>query len=101
MDATGNPKKAVPAPAETAGKGYVEDFRGAGHETVEWIASYFNAVAELPAQAQVKPGERLDALPAAAPEQGESYAAILNDFDRIIMPAVTQWNHPRFFAYFA
>ncbi|HJX83969.1 MAG TPA: pyridoxal-dependent decarboxylase, partial [Candidatus Angelobacter sp.] len=86
---------------ETAWKDYVEDFRGAGHETVEWIARYFNSVADLPVMARVKPGELLDALPASAPEHGESYAAMLRDFDRTIMPAVTQWNHPRFFAYFA
>jgi aromatic-L-amino-acid/L-tryptophan decarboxylase len=102
MDSTANPKKAVPTPEQdTAWKNYVEDFRGAGHETVEWIARYFNSVADLPVLAKVKPGELLDALPASAPELGESYAAMLSDFDRIIMPAVTQWNHPRFFAYFA
>jgi aromatic-L-amino-acid decarboxylase len=102
MDSAANPKKAVPTPEQdTAWKNYVEDFRGAGHETVEWIARYFNNVADLPVLAKVKPGELLDALPASAPELGESYAAMLSDFDRIIMPAVTQWNHPRFFAYFA
>ena len=102
MDQSANPRKAVPSPEqETVWKTYVEDFRGAGHETVEWIARYFNSVADLPVLARVKPGELLDALPASAPEHGESYAAMLSDFDRIIMPAVTQWNHPRFFAYFA
>src|SRR5258707_1486632 len=100
MDST-NPKPATSPDQETVWKNYVEDFRGAGHETVEWIARYFNSVADLPVLARVKPGELLDALPASAPEQGESYAAMLRDFDRIIMPAVTQWNHPRFFAYFA
>src|SRR6476661_2292602 len=78
---------------------YVEDFRSAGHETVDWIAHYLNNVAEM--QAQIKPGELVDALPKSAPEKGESYDAILRDFDRLVMPAVTQWNHPRFFAYFA
>jgi aromatic-L-amino-acid decarboxylase len=102
MDQPTNPRKAVPSPEqETVWKAYVEDFRGAGHETVEWIARYFNSVADLPVLARVKPGELLDALPASAPEQGESYDTMLSDFDRIIMPAVTQWNHPRFFAYFA
>src|SRR5258708_13998845 len=102
MDPTVNPSKSATSPdKETDWKNYVEDFRGAGHETVEWIARYFNSVADLPVLARVKPGELLDALPASAPEQGESYATMLSDFDRIIMPAVTQWNHPRFFAYFA
>jgi aromatic-L-amino-acid decarboxylase len=80
---------------------YVEDFRRAGHEAVDWIAQYLSSVAEMPVLAQTKPGELMDALPASAPEQGEPFQAILRDFDRLIMPAVTQWNHPRFFAYFA
>lgn len=101
MDPT-NPSKAATSPnQETAWKNYTEDFRGAGHETVEWIANYFNSVADLPVMARVKPGELLDALPSSAPEKSESYDAMLRDFDRTIMPAVTQWNHPRFFAYFA
>ncbi|HEY2392042.1 MAG TPA: pyridoxal-dependent decarboxylase [Candidatus Angelobacter sp.] len=80
---------------------YIEDFRRAGHETVDWIAKYLVEVAEMPVLAQTKPGDLLDALPQSAPEQGESFDAILRDFDRVIMPAVTQWNHPRFFAYFS
>src|SRR5689334_22551384 len=55
----------------------------------------------MPVLAQTKPGELLDALPQSAPAQGETFDAILRDFDRLVMPAVTQWNHPRFFAYFA
>lgn len=80
---------------------YVEDFRRAGHEAVDWVAQYLTNVSEMPVLAQIKPGELLDALPKSAPEKGESFAAILNDLDRVIMPAVTQWNHPRFFAYFS
>src|SRR5262245_41172928 len=80
---------------------YVEDFRRAGHETVDWIARYLSTVQELPVLAQTKPGQLFDSLPPSAPDQGESFAAILQDFDKLVMPAVTQWNHPRFFAYFA
>src|ERR1051326_2603652 len=80
---------------------YVEDFRRAGHEAVDWIAQYLNSVAEMPVLARTKPGELFDALPASAPDKGEPFDAILRDFDRVVMPAVTQWNHPRFFAYFA
>jgi aromatic-L-amino-acid decarboxylase len=80
---------------------YVEDFRRAGHQAVDWVAEYLNSVAEMPVLAQTKPGELMDALPASAPEKGEPFQAILSDFDRLVMPAVTQWNHPRFFAYFA
>jgi aromatic-L-amino-acid decarboxylase len=93
--------KNVPAPSQDAAwNDYVEDFRRAGHETVDWIAQYLNGVSDLPVLAKVKPGELMDSLPASAPEQGESFQAILRDFDRKVMPAVTQWNHPRFFAYF-
>ena len=80
---------------------YVEDFRRAGHDTVDWIARYLNTVRDMPVLAQTRPGELLDALPKSAPEKGEPFANILSDFDRLIMPAVTQWNHPRFLAYFA
>ena len=80
---------------------YVQDFRRAGHQTVDWIAEYLSSVAEMPVLAQTKPGELLDALPKSAPEKGEPFDSILRDFDRLVMPAVTQWNHPRFFAYFA
>jgi aromatic-L-amino-acid/L-tryptophan decarboxylase len=80
---------------------YVEDFRRAGHATVDWIAEYLSNVADMPVLAQTKPGDLLDALPESAPEKGEPFDAILRDFDRLVMPAVTQWNHPRFFAYFA
>lgn len=82
-------------------KEYVEDFRRAGHEAVDWIAEYLERLSDHPVLARTKPGELYDALPRSAPELGESFDAILRDFDRLIMPAVTQWNHPRFFAYFA
>jgi aromatic-L-amino-acid decarboxylase len=94
-------KKDAPALSQDAAwNDYVEDFRRAGQETVEWIAQYLNSVSDLPVLAKVKPGELMDSLPASAPEQGESFQEILRDFDQKIMPAVTQWNHPRFFAYF-
>src|SRR6266481_1834651 len=80
---------------------YIEDFRRSGHATVDWIAQYLSTVAEGPVLAQTKPGQLFDALPPSAPVHGESFETILRDFDRVIMPAVTQWNHPRFFAYFA
>ena len=96
-------KTAAAASAKQASdwQAYIEDFRRAGHETVDWIAKYLAEVSEMPVLAQTKPGDLLDALPKSAPEQGESFDAILRDFDRVIMPAVTQWNHPRFFAYFS
>lgn len=86
---------------QTAWEEYVEDFRRAGHEAVDWIAQYMGRLSEYPVLAQVKPGQLFDALPRSAPQHGESFETILRDFDQVIMPAVTQWNHPRFFAYFA
>ncbi|HLW52044.1 MAG TPA: pyridoxal-dependent decarboxylase [Candidatus Angelobacter sp.] len=80
---------------------YVEDFRQAGRQGVDWIAQYLSGISDVPVLAQTKPGELFDSLPSSAPARGESFAEILQDFDRLVMPAVTQWNHPRFFAYFA
>ena len=80
---------------------YVEDFRRAGHEAVDWIANYLATVRDMPVLATTQPGQLFDALPAQAPDEGESFQSILRDFDQLIMPAVTQWNHPRFLAYFA
>jgi aromatic-L-amino-acid decarboxylase len=80
---------------------YVEDFRRAGHEVVDWIAHYLEHTREYPVLPAVKPGELTDALPRSAPDNGESYDVILKDFENIILPAVTHWNHPRFLAYFA
>src|SRR5438067_670261 len=80
---------------------YVEDFRRAGHTTVDWIAGYLERAGDYPVLPNGKPGELIDALPRSAPEQGESFEALLCDFDQIVIPAVTHWNHPRFFAYFA
>jgi aromatic-L-amino-acid decarboxylase len=101
MSKTTDSKDAAAAQKKTEWQAYVEDFRQAGHKTVDWIAEYLSNVAEMPVLAQTKPGDLLDALPKSAPEKGESFDAILGDFERLVMPAVTQWNHPRFFAYFA
>jgi aromatic-L-amino-acid/L-tryptophan decarboxylase len=80
---------------------YVEDFRRAGHEAVEWIASYLEHTREYPVLPRVKPGDLIDSLPASAPDKGEPFDAILDDFQQKVIPAVTHWNHPRFLAYFA
>jgi aromatic-L-amino-acid decarboxylase len=77
------------------------EFRRYGHEVVDWIADYLENIRDYPVLAQVKPGELIDRLPAAAPERGESMDTILEDFRQSIVPALTHWNHPRFFGYFA
>src|SRR3989475_9458505 len=78
-----------------------EEFRRFGHEIVDWIADYFERIEELPVLAQVEPGELKARLPAAPPQHGESMETILADVDRLIVPALTHWSHPSFFAYFA
>jgi aromatic-L-amino-acid decarboxylase len=75
-------------------------FRDDGHAAVEWAAAYLDRVGELPVLAQVRPGELRARLPAAPPETPEPFAAVLRDLDEMLLPAVTHWQHPRFFAYF-
>jgi len=78
-----------------------EDFRRYGHELIDWISDYFTRIEELPVLSQVKPGALVEQLPDAPPANGESMEAILADVDRLIVPALTHWSHPSFFAYFA
>jgi len=77
-----------------------EEFRRWGHAAVDWIADYQRRVETLPVLSQVKPGEIRAQLPAAAPEHGEPFDAILADVDRLIMPGITHWQSPNFFAFF-
>jgi len=76
-------------------------FREDGGAAVEWAARYLERVPDLPVLAQVEPGEIRSRLPASPPEQGEPFAAILRDLDEVLMPGMTNWQHPRFFAYFS
>jgi len=67
----------------------------------DWVDDYLRRVGELPVAAQITPGEVRARLPESAPEQGESFEAMLRDLDEVILPGITHWNHPRFFAWFA
>jgi aromatic-L-amino-acid/L-tryptophan decarboxylase len=67
----------------------------------DWVDDYLRRVGELPVAAQITPGEVRARLPESAPEQGESFEAMLRDLDEVILPGLTHWNHPRFFAWFA
>jgi aromatic-L-amino-acid decarboxylase len=78
-----------------------EDFRRYGHEVVERIADYLSEIERYPVLAQVEPGQLRSQLPASPPEHGEPMSDILADVDRLVVPALTHWNHPSFFAYFA
>jgi aromatic-L-amino-acid/L-tryptophan decarboxylase len=76
-------------------------FREDGAATLDWVAGYLERVREFPVMAQVEPGEVRSRLPAAPPERGEPFAAALRDLDEILLPGVTHWQSPRYFAYFA
>jgi aromatic-L-amino-acid/L-tryptophan decarboxylase len=76
-------------------------FRDDGAAALEWVASYLERVRELPVLAQVSPGEVRRSLPASAPERAEPFSAVLRDLDELLLPGITHWQHPRFFAYFA
>jgi aromatic-L-amino-acid decarboxylase len=78
-----------------------EEFRKFAHQAVDWMADYLAHSGRYPVLPQMKPGELIDALPRCAPEHGEPMSAILADFERLIVPAATHWNHPGFMAYFA
>jgi aromatic-L-amino-acid decarboxylase len=77
-----------------------EEFRRYGRQVVDWIADYQQRVEALPVLAQVSPGDVRAALPPHPPEQGEPFEAVLADLDRVILPGLTHWQHPSFFAYF-
>lgn len=78
-----------------------EEFKHAADEHAAWVESYLRDVRERPVLPDIKPGELTASLPAAAPETGEPIEQIFSDFQSKIAPALTLWNHPRFFAYFA
>jgi len=78
-----------------------DDFRRLGHEVVDWVASYWERVGELPVQAPVPPGQVYEALPPGPPTTGtDDLAGVLDDLDRLVVPALTHWQHPSFFAFF-
>jgi aromatic-L-amino-acid/L-tryptophan decarboxylase len=78
-----------------------EEFRRHAHQLTDWIADYLANSSRYPVLSQIAPGTITAALPAEAPAQGESFENILADFEKILLPGITHWNHPGFFAYFA
>jgi aromatic-L-amino-acid decarboxylase len=78
-----------------------DEFRRLGHEYVDWVASYWERVGELPVQSTVAPGQVFASLPSGPPATGtEGLAGVLADVDDLVMPGITHWQHPSFFAFF-
>jgi aromatic-L-amino-acid/L-tryptophan decarboxylase len=76
-------------------------FRTDGTAALEWVAAYLERLRELPVLAQVDPGQVRAALPASPPDRAEPFSAVLRDLDTVLMPGITHWQSPRYFAYFA
>jgi aromatic-L-amino-acid decarboxylase len=77
-----------------------DEFRRHGRAVVDWIADYYERIETFPVLSQVEPGQIRASLPAEAPQQGEEFEAILKDVEDLILPGVTHWQSPSFFAYF-
>src|SRR5664279_856018 len=77
-----------------------EQFRQHGKEVVDWIADYYERVESLPVLSQVRPGAIRHSLPDNPPLRGEAFELLLKDIDQVILPGVTHWQSPNFFAYF-
>ena len=77
-----------------------EEFRKHGYAVIDWIADYYKRIESFPVLSQVAPGQIRASLPAQAPEQGEPFDRILQDVERLILPGVTHWQSPNFFAFF-
>src|SRR5665811_150307 len=77
-----------------------DEFRKHAHDLVEWMADYMENVESRPVKSSVKPGEIFDKIPDKPPLQPESFESLMKDFNEIIMPGITHWQNPNFFAYF-
>ena len=77
------------------------DFRKHGYAVIDWIADYLEKPDKWPVLPAVHPGDLRGSLPQSPPEQGQPMDQILGDFQKLIVPATTHWNHPAFMAYFA
>lgn len=91
----------TPSTAPALGDMSKEEFRRFGHQLIDWIADYFDRIEDLPVLAAIEPGDLKAQLPSTPPLKGEPMEQIISDIDRLIVPALTHWSHPSFFAYFA
>ncbi len=77
-----------------------EEFRRHGHDLIDWLADYQEGLANRPVMAKTRPGEIRDAIPRSPPDEPESFDAVIADLDRLVVPGLSLWQHPRFFGYF-
>src|ERR1700736_5056776 len=77
-----------------------EDFRQNGHAVIDWIADYYKSIESYPVLSQVKPGEIRASLPNEPPSTGEAFETIFRDVEKLILPGITHWQSPNFFAFF-
>ncbi|MEL6892920.1 MAG: pyridoxal-dependent decarboxylase, partial [Actinomycetota bacterium] len=77
-----------------------EEFRRNGHDLIDWIADYLDGVGERPVLADLRPGDVRARLPEHPPSEPEPWADVMRDLDEIVVPGLTQWQHPGFFAWF-
>src|SRR5437870_12951613 len=77
-----------------------EEFRRRGHEVVDWVAKSFERIESFPVLSRVEPGAIRGLLPATHPVKGEPFEAMLKDLEKLILPGITHWQSPNFFAYF-
>jgi aromatic-L-amino-acid/L-tryptophan decarboxylase len=77
-----------------------EEFRRQAHAVVDWVADYLGRIESFPVLSRARPGEIRAQLPASAPEHGEAFATVLADVERIVLPGITHWQSPNFYAYF-
>jgi len=78
----------------------IEEFREQAHQMVDWMADYYRSIDEYPVKSNVNPGDILKQIPDTAPREGESMSKIFDDFKKIIIPGITHWQNPKWFAYF-
>ncbi|HYO38944.1 MAG TPA: pyridoxal-dependent decarboxylase [Nocardioidaceae bacterium] len=101
--ATGAADVPPAAPVGSAETGYhmpADEFRRHGHALVDWVADYLSGVEQRPIRPAVEPGSVRAGLPASAPEAPEPFESVLRDLDAVVMPGITHWQHPGWFAYF-
>src|SRR4051794_41733846 len=77
-----------------------DEFRRHGHEVIDWIADYYSRIESFPVLSRVKPDQIRESLPSNTPAKGEAFADLLKDVEKLILPGITHWQSPNFFAFF-